>query len=107
MREASTVSGRYAGYLSLALILARAQAADLYVSPQGKDSDPGTLAQPFRTITRAYTRAAAGVTIRVMPGVYQDYTHGWGIRLDKSGTAASPIVLKSQVRGGAVIDGGN
>ena len=40
-------------------------------------------------------------------GVYTDYSSGWGIHLGKSGTAGSPITLKSQVRGGAVIDGQN
>jgi len=42
-----------------------------------------------------------------MPGVYTDYSSGWGIHLGKSGTASSPIVLKSQVRGQAIVDGQN
>src|SRR5687768_18447566 len=87
--------------------LLHAQGADYYVSTQGNDSNPGTSAQPFRTITRAYNLATAGTTITVLPGVYTDYTSNWGLRLGKSGTAASPITLKSQVRGGAVIDGLN
>ncbi|HSA08808.1 MAG TPA: right-handed parallel beta-helix repeat-containing protein [Candidatus Paceibacterota bacterium] len=98
---------RLAWGLSLILVLARAQAADLYVSTQGSDSSPGTAAQPFRTITHAYSRAAAGTVIHVLPGVYTDYRSGWGIHLGKSGTASSPIVLRSTVRGGAIIDGGN
>jgi len=89
------------------MALGRAQGADLYVSTQGSDSNPGTSAQPFRTITRAYNLATAGTTIIVLPGVYTDYTSNWGLRLGKSGTAASPITLRSQVRGGAVIDGLN
>src|SRR6266496_562674 len=93
--------------LILTLVLVRAQGADFYVSTQGSDSNPGTSAQPFRTITRAYSLAGPGVTIVVMPGVYTDYTSGWGLRLGASGTASSPIVLRSQVRGGAIIDGQN
>ena len=89
------------------LALARIHAADYYVSPQGSDSNPGTSAQPFRTITRAYNLATAGTTIIVLPGVYTDYTSGWGLHLDKSGTATSPITLRSQIRGGAIIDGLN
>src|SRR5438876_3011842 len=89
------------------LALARIHAADYYVSPQGSDSNPGTSAQPFRTITRAYNLATAGTTIIVLPGVYTDYTSGWGLRLGKSGTATSPITLRSQIRGGAIIDGLN
>ena len=93
--------------LILSLALVRAQGADFYVSTQGSDSNPGTSAQPFRTITRAYSLAGPGVTINVMPGVYTDYQSGWGLHLGKSGTASSPIVLRSQVRGGAIIDGQN
>jgi len=91
----------------LVLVLIRVQATDLYVSTQGSDANPGTSAQPLRTITHAYSLAGPGVRILVMPGVYTDYTSGWGLHLGNSGTASSPIVLQSQVRGGAVIDGQN
>src|SRR5688572_4463727 len=53
--------------LLLAAAAVRAQGADLYVSTQGLDSNSGTLALPLRTITRAYSLAAPGVTIVVMP----------------------------------------
>ena len=89
----------------LALSFAGAQAATLYVATTGSDSNPGTSAQPFRTITYAYSQASAGTTINVAPGTYTDYTSGWGLHLNKSGTASSPIVLKSTTRGGAIIDG--
>src|SRR6185503_12482099 len=92
---------------TLALGLVRASAADYYVSTQGNDANAGTAAQPFRTITRAYDLASAGSTITVLPGVYTDYQSGWGLHLNKNGTASSPITLRSQVRGGAVIDGQN
>jgi len=65
------------------------------------------LAQPLRTITHAYSLATPGVTIVVAPGTYTDYQTGWGLHLSKSGTASQPISLRSQVRGGAVIDGQN
>ena len=92
---------------SLALAFARAQAADLYVSVSGSDSSSGSSSQPFRTITYAYSKASAGTTIHVEPGVYYDYTSGWGIHLGKSGSSSSPIVLHSETRGGAIIDGQN
>ena len=91
----------------LALAFARAEAADYYVSTQGNDSNSGTASQPFRTITRAYKLAGPGVTINVLPGVYTDYSSGWGLHLGASGTSSSPIVLRSTVKGGAVIDGQN
>jgi len=73
-----------------------------YVSTQGNDSNPGTAASPFRTISHAYNVATSGGIIIVLPGVYTDYLSGWGLRLGKSS-----ITLKSYVRGGAVIDGQN
>src|ERR1051325_2543780 len=97
------VHGLYA-LLHVVLAGASLQAADYYVSTSGSDSNPGTAAQPFRTITSAYSHAAAGVTIHVAPGVYTDYSSTWGIHLGKSGTASSPIVLDSQVALGAIID---
>src|SRR5262245_6006895 len=64
--------------------LVSAQSATLYVSTQGNDSYPGTAAQPFRTITRAYSSAGAGTTILVAPGTYTDYSSGWGLHLGRS-----------------------
>ena len=93
--------------LYLAASVMRAPGLDLYVSLQGLDVNPGTLLQPVRTITRAYSLAVPGTTIIVKPGVYSDYTSGWGLRLGRSGTALTPIILRSEVRGGAVIDGQN
>src|SRR3974377_115016 len=95
----------YGLFLNLVLASACAHAADYYVSTSGSDSNPGSSALPFRTITHAYSFAAAGVTIHVMPGTYTDYTSGWGIHLGASGTASSPIVLHSEVQGGAIIEG--
>src|SRR5688572_11381216 len=100
------------GRLSLLLLLAnsgvlRVQAEEFYVSTEGSDWNPGTMGEPFRTITHAYSFAAPGVTIIVMPGVYTDYSSRWGLRLNAHGTAGNPIVLKSQVKGAAIIDGQN
>ena len=99
MSNTVTRSGPYALCINLVLTLARAQAADLYVSTQGSDANPGTPAQPFRSITYAYGQASAGTTIHVLPGIYSDYSSGWGIHLGKSGTASSPIVLLSDTAG--------
>jgi len=52
-----------------------------------------------------YQPCRPGVTITVMPGVYTDYTGGWGFGSAPAGRPHSPIVLRSQVNGGAVIDG--
>src|SRR6266478_4816498 len=104
MKKTISIHGLYVLGLNLVLAAASAQATDYYVSTSGSDSNPGTSAEPFRTITHAYASAAAGTSIHVAPGVYSDYTSGWGIHLGKSGTASSPIVLQSQVLHGAIID---
>lgn len=93
--------------MTLLGLVAAAQGGTLYVSTQGSDSNPGTATQPFRTITRAYGSASAGTTILVAPGTYTDYSSGWGIHLGASGTASSPIILRSQTPGAAAIDGLN
>jgi parallel beta-helix repeat protein len=75
----------------------------------GNDSNPGTLAQPFKTIVYAYSLATPGTTIIVMPGTYTEYQNidGGLLYLNKSGTAFQPITLKSQIKGQAIIDGQN
>jgi hypothetical protein len=94
--------------MSIGLFVAvHAHGATLYVSTSGSDSYSGTSSQPLRTIVGAYSRATAGTIIIVKAGTYTDYNSGWGIHLGKSGTASSPITLKSEVPGGAVIDGQN
>ncbi|MDD5673579.1 MAG: choice-of-anchor Q domain-containing protein [Chitinivibrionales bacterium] len=78
--------------------------AGYYVSTTGSNSNAGTPAAPFLTIAYAYSKALAGDTILVQPGNYTEYAAGWGLHLNKSGTASAPITLKSVQRGGAIID---
>src|SRR5436190_8145624 len=84
-----------------------AEGLELYVSTEGSDLNLGTLELPFKTIGHACSLAVPGVTITVTPGVYTDYSSDWGLRLRSSGTAAKPMVIKSQIKGAAVIDGQN
>src|ERR1043166_4045375 len=86
-------------------VVVRASGATLYVSTSGNDSNSGTSSAPLRTIVKAYSLASGGTTIIVKAGTYTDYNSGWGIHLGKSGSSSSPITLKSEVPGGAVIDG--
>jgi hypothetical protein len=103
----NVVSLRRLGMLIGLFVVAHAHGTTLYVSPSGNDSSPGTSSQPVRTIVQAHSLASPGTTIIVKAGTYTDYNSGWGIHLGKSGTASSPITLKSEVPGGAVIDGQN
>ncbi|MDH7515155.1 MAG: right-handed parallel beta-helix repeat-containing protein [Bacteroidota bacterium] len=64
---------------------ASALAATWYVSPSGNDANPGTQAQPFKTINKAISVASAGDEIVIAAGTYQET--GWSWRdmfIDKS-----------------------
>lgn len=47
-------------------------AADYYVSPKGKDTNPGSLAQPWRTVQKAADSLAPGDTAWVRAGRYRE-----------------------------------
>lgn len=44
--------------------------ADRYVSPTGSDTNPGTQAQPYRTLTRAFAQVGTGGTVWLENGTY-------------------------------------
>jgi hypothetical protein len=79
---------------------------DLYVAPNGSDTNPGTKAQPFATIARADKRASPGTTIHVAPGIYNVSAPGLGsggITTSKNGTASARIRFVSDVKWAAKI----
>lgn len=53
-----------------AAILANLQATTWYVAPNGNDNNPGTLAQPFKTIPAAIDAASPGDAIELRNGNY-------------------------------------
>ncbi|MEY4488626.1 MAG: hypothetical protein RIQ79_1134 [Verrucomicrobiota bacterium] len=63
---------------------------DLYVSPTGEDTNPGTLSLPFKTVQRAIEIATSGDTIYLRGGTYPN---SQTITIAKSGTALAPIKL--------------
>jgi MYXO-CTERM domain-containing protein len=71
-------------FFSVLLAGMYAPAAEYYVSPTGSDSNPGTQASPFATLTKGNGTAAAGDTIWMRGGTYN--TTGQ-ITLSKSGTS--------------------
>lgn len=77
-----------------------AQAADLYVSTGGSDSNSGTQAAPLRTISRAAVLAKPGTTVHVAPGTYNG-----NVRTTPSGTASARIRFVSVSKWGAKIIG--
>jgi MYXO-CTERM domain-containing protein len=59
-------------------------AAEYYVSTTGSDSNPGTQASPFATLTKGISSAGAGDTVYIGGGTY--YPSG-GFTFSKSGTS--------------------
>ncbi|HUT60976.1 MAG TPA: right-handed parallel beta-helix repeat-containing protein [Phycisphaerae bacterium] len=87
-----------AGLLLPAWLGAAATAAELYVSPNGDDANPGTSPdKAVKTIARAASLAEAGTVVNIAPGTYQGR-----VVLPKSGTAKAPIVFRKRGDGEAV-----
>ncbi len=63
---------------------------DVFVDPNGSDSNAGTQASPFETLDRAQQAASEGRTIWLLPGTYDWNTT---TKLTKSGSDGAPIVI--------------
>lgn len=62
-----------------------------YVSTSGSDSNDGlTKSTPFKTLTKALTKAAAGTTIFLLNGTY---SYSSTFKLTASGTSSAPIKI--------------
>ena len=83
--------------------------ATFYVSPAGSDSNPGTEAQPFRTIQRAANVVSPGNTVIVEDGVYSgsNQCSNAVVCLTRGGSAGQLVTFKSRNKWGAKIDGQN
>lgn len=99
-----------------AFCIAGSAAAATYVvdiaNPGAADGNAGTSAAPWKTLYALNSRSfSPGDVISVKSGTYVVATGGvWSapsIRLTSSGTAAAPIVVKSETKHGAVIDCAN
>ena len=85
--------------LLAALALTSAQATDRFVSPAGKDTNPGTLTAPWKTIQKAASSAKAGDNVFVRAGTYKEK-----VQINVSGTATAPITFSNYKTEAAVID---
>ena len=92
--------------ISLLVILAASVAAYAqpgkiyYVATTGSDSNPGSQAEPWLTISHAAKVARAGATVYVMGGVYNEI-----VNFPHSGTPPAPITFQSYPGQTAVLDG--
>ena len=72
----------------------------LYVSTTGSDSNTGTQAKPFKTITKAASVAKASTTVHVAAGTYSG-----NVSTKTSGSASGKIRFVSDTKWGAKIVG--
>jgi len=70
-----------------------------HVSVGGNDSNPGTLAQPLKTIQKCLDRVQPGDTCEIMGGTYNE-----SLTLKTSGTVSAPIYLHGD--GGVTVNSG-
>lgn len=92
-----------------------AYALELFVAPEGSDSNPGTRAQPFATLEKARDtlrrRRAAGelprgpVAVRLLPGTYERRST-FQLGKQDSGSPDAPVVYRADAAGTAVLYGG-
>ena len=91
-------------------------AAEIYVSPNGNDRNPGTALEPKATLHMALRQARelrrlndpaieGGVHVILKSGTYA-LTEPVFIRPEDSGTETSPTIIRSENNGVAVISGG-
>ena len=78
------------------------QGQTYYVATNGDDSNPGTEAQPFRTISKGTSVLQAGDTLYVRAGTYHEK-----VVISNSGTANNPITISAYPGETPVIDGQN
>lgn len=71
-----------------------------YVAPAGSDSNPGTVAAPFKTIQHGINQARPGDTVFLRGGVYVET-----FKVRASGTPGNPITVQSYPGETAVVDG--
>ena len=107
----SSVSRSVAGAALGVVLPLSVMAVDLYVSPNGKDTNPGTQAKPLASLAAARdaARPSAGkkpVTVHVADGVYY-LPETLVFTPADSGSAKRPVVYRAANEGGAVLSGGS
>ncbi len=77
-------------------------AKTIYVGPSGKDMDPGTLEQPYKTLQFAVDMLFGGDTLYVREGTYE-LDKAWIINCQ--GQASNPVVVQSYCNEEVLVDG--
>lgn len=79
-----------------------------YISPAGSDSKPGTRAEPWRTMQKAFDSATAGQAVCLRGGIYPQYVDssaGFNQVEKHSGIPGKPIVFTNYLGEVALIQG--
>ncbi|MEW6716873.1 MAG: right-handed parallel beta-helix repeat-containing protein [Chloroflexota bacterium] len=76
--------------------------SQLYVSPEGDDSNPGSEDLPLRTLGYALCNLVPGQTLTILPGVYRE-----SVIMGAFGDSRAPIVIRAspEVESRPVLDG--
>jgi len=104
------------GFFLLTVFLMPVQAAELWVSPDGDDLNPGTITQPKASVHGALRQArelrrlhdasiSGGITINVHGGTYI-LNEPVLLRTDDAGTPESPTIIKAVAGEMPVLSGG-
>ena len=72
-----------------------------YVATTGSDSNPGTLAAPWRTVQKAFDTLQPGQRALVRAGTYAE-----SLDMDRAGTAAAPITVENHPGERPIVNGG-
>ncbi|KEO74300.1 right-handed parallel beta-helix repeat-containing protein [Anditalea andensis] len=103
-------------FLLACFVTSIAQAADIWVSPSGNDSNKGSQANPVATVHMALRKARemrrlgdlsveGGVQILIQNGTYQ-FAEPLLVRPEDSGTADSPTIIKAAEGASPIFSGG-
>ncbi|HWI56182.1 MAG TPA: hypothetical protein VNZ22_03065, partial [Bacillota bacterium] len=103
-----------ASLASLLFSLSLAPATDCFVSPSGKDTNPGTRSQPFGSFQRAQqavrearkAQPQAGVTVTFSAGRYELSAPLEFTPADSGASAQQPVVYRAQPGAAVVFSGG-
>ncbi len=75
--------------------------ATYYMSPNGRDSDPGTRSQPWGSFNRAWQSLYPGDVLVLLDGVYRQSLNP----KRRNGRPGNPITIRAENDGAVLIDG--
>ena len=89
------------GGASLPPPLGQSTGQTFYVATTGSDSNPGTLAAPWRTVQKAFNTLQPGQRALVRAGTYAE-----SLDMARAGTAAAPITVENYPGERPIVNGG-